>query len=61
MSQEEDEGLLRTVTKPYQSRPDGEMNLIGWLYGAGLIIVLLPLLPFIVIIWIITRLVEPSR
>lgn len=59
MSQEEEEeagSLLRTVTAPYRSRADGEMNFFGILYGLGLIIVLLPLLPFIVLIWVLSRL-----
>jgi hypothetical protein len=59
MSQEEEGGtLLRTVTAPYRSHTDGEMNLIGILYGLGLLIVLLPLLPFFVIIWVLSRLAD---
>lgn len=54
MSQEEDGSILRTVTRPYRSRPDEEMNIIGILYGLGLIIVLIPLLPFIALIWILS-------
>jgi uncharacterized membrane protein len=53
MSAEDDEDrpLLRMVTRPYRSRADEEMSLIGLLYGLGLILVLLPLLPFIAIVW----------
>lgn len=58
MSQEEDGGLLRTVTAPYRSRPDEEMNIIGTLYGLGLVMVVLPFLPFIVLIWLFSRLVD---
>lgn len=55
MSQEEENGsILRTVTRPYRSRPDEEMNIIGILYGLGLLIVLIPLLPFIALIWILS-------
>lgn len=54
MSEEEDGSILRTVTRPYRSRPDEEMNIIGILYGLGLIIVLIPLLPFIALIWILS-------
>lgn len=58
MSQEEDGSLLRTVTAPYRSRPDEEMNIIGTLYGLGLVMVMLPLLPFIVLIWLVSRLAD---
>ena len=53
MSAEDDEDrpVLRMVTAPYRSRADEEMTLIGLLYGLGLLLVLLPLLPFIVIVW----------
>lgn len=53
MSAEDDEDrpLLRMVTVPYRSRADEEMTLIGLLYGLGLVLVVLPLLPFIVIVW----------
>ncbi len=58
MSEEEDGSLLRTVTAPYRSRPDEEMNIIGTLYGLGLVMVMLPLLPFIVLIWLLSRLAD---
>lgn len=58
MSQEEDGGLLRTVTAPYRSRPDEEMNIIGTLYGLGLLMVMLPFLPFIVVLWLLSRLAD---
>lgn len=58
MSQEEDGSLLRTVTAPYRSRPDEEMNIIGMLYGLGLVMVMLPLLPFIVLFWLLSRLAD---
>jgi hypothetical protein len=52
MSDAEDGGLVDTVTETYRSRTDQEMNMIGLLYGLGLIIVLIPLLPFIALIWL---------
>ena len=59
MSQEEGDGtVLRTVTAPYRSRPDGEMNTIGLLYGLGLIVVLIPLLPFILLVWVISKIAD---
>ena len=56
MSEEEDGTVLRTVTKPYRSRADDEMNIIGLLYGLGLLVVLIPLLPFIVLLWVLSKL-----
>jgi len=56
MSEEETGGLIRTVTKPYRSRPDSEMSIMGMLLGLGLIMVMIPLLPFIAIIWILSKL-----
>jgi hypothetical protein len=52
MSDAENGGIVDTVTETYRSRADNEMNLIGLLYGAGLILVLIPLLPFIALIWL---------
>ena len=42
--------FLRTVTAPYVSRPNSEMNILSMLYGLGLILILIPLLPFLVIL-----------
>lgn len=56
MSEEETGGLIRTVTKPYRSRPDSEMSIMGMLLGLGLIMVMIPLLPFIAIIWVVSKL-----
>ncbi len=55
MSEEESNGPLHTVTKPYRSRRDAEMNLIGIAYGAGLLLILIPLLPLLVIIWLLGK------
>lgn len=55
MSEEEDGGHIRTVTEPFHSRADEEMNIIGMLYGLGLIVVLIPLIPFIVLIWLMSK------
>jgi hypothetical protein len=52
MSDAENGGILDTVTETYRSRANNEMNLIGLLYGAGLVLILIPLLPFIALIWL---------
>lgn len=56
MSQEESGGLVRTVTAPYRSRSDDEMNLVGMLLGLGLVLVMIPLLPFLLLVWAASKL-----
>ncbi|MFB6107199.1 MAG: hypothetical protein ABEJ70_09525 [Halobacteriaceae archaeon] len=50
--------VVRTVTPPYRSRPDEEMNAIGLAYLLGLLVLLVPLLPFLVIVWAISKVVD---
>lgn len=47
---------LRTVTPPFQGRPDAEMTFIGIAYFLGLVILLVPLLPFVVVVWLLSKL-----
>lgn len=61
MSEEEDTGPLHTVTKPYRSRPDAEMNFIGIAYGLGLLLILIPLLPLLVIVWVLGKIASAVR
>lgn len=42
--------VLRTVTPPYRGRPDSEMSTIGFSIFLGLLVLLVPLLPFILIV-----------
>ena len=56
MSEEETGGLIRTVTKPYRSRADSEMSIMGLLLGLGLVLVMIPLLPFVLILWLAGKL-----
>ncbi|XVH30354.1 DUF7535 family protein [Haloferacaceae archaeon DSL9] len=53
--------LYRTVSPRYHSHPDSEMNLLGWLYFAGLLVLLLPLLPAIAVIWVADKVVTAIR
>ncbi|SFR35316.1 DUF7535 family protein [Halogeometricum limi] len=48
----------RTVTPGYRSHPDAEMNSIGWAMFLGLLALLLPLLPFIIVTWVVSKIVE---
>lgn len=52
---------IRTVSPGYRSRPDSEMNAIGLGYAALLAILLLPLLPFLVLVWLVSRIVSAIR
>jgi len=60
MSAEDDEeaGLVDMVTAPYRSRADEEMTIIGLLYGAGLALIVLPLLPFIIALWAVSAILD---
>lgn len=49
---------IRTVTDVVDFRPDAEMDAIGWSIGLGLLILLVPLLPFIAIVWLLSKLFE---
>ncbi|WP_227375189.1 DUF7535 family protein [Haladaptatus halobius] len=49
---------LRTVTPPFRGHPDNEMNAIGIALFLGLVVLLLPLLPFLAIVWLISKLTE---
>ncbi len=49
---------LRTVTPSYSGRPNVEMDVIGWSILLGMILVLLPMLPFLVALWLIGKLLD---
>lgn len=49
---------IRTVTPATGGRPNVEMDLIGWSVFLGLVVLLVPLLPFIAIVWLISKLAE---
>jgi len=49
---------IRTVTPASGGRPNMEMDIIGWSLFLGLVVLLVPLLPFIVIVWLISKLAE---
>ncbi|MFC7224741.1 MULTISPECIES: DUF7535 family protein [Halalkalicoccus] len=60
MSESDDEStvkkVVRTVTPSFRGRPDQEMNVIGVTYFLLLLILLVPLLPFVLIVWLLTKL-----
>ena len=58
MATEDDGGFSRSVTPMTGSRPDQQMDVIGWLIFLTMVIVLLPLLPVIALIWVLSKLVR---
>lgn len=59
MSSDDESALqeaMRTVTPEYFGRPDREMDAIGWGIFLGMVILLIPLLPFMIIVWVIAQL-----
>ncbi|MFQ3293539.1 MAG: hypothetical protein ACI9PP_000825 [Halobacteriales archaeon] len=51
---------IRTVTPPTPNRSNLQMNTFGWGLVFGMVILLIPLLPFVVIIWGISKVLERS-
>lgn len=49
---------IRTVTPGYRSHEDTEMDVIGWSIFLGLVVLLIPLLPFLLIVWAISKVLE---
>jgi hypothetical protein len=48
----------RTVTPGYLPRPDAGMDAVGWGLLVGIVLLLVPLLPFLVVVWLLSRLIE---
>jgi len=51
-----DRSVLRTVTPLSDEHEDSQMNAIGWIIFGILAIVLLPLLPIAILLWLFDRL-----
>ncbi|AUV80501.1 hypothetical protein C2R22_01540 [Salinigranum rubrum] len=55
----DDAGVLkrayRSVSPRYQSHPNAEMDSIGWAVFLGMLVLFVPLLPFLVIVWLLAR------
>jgi Na+-transporting methylmalonyl-CoA/oxaloacetate decarboxylase gamma subunit len=43
------------VTPPYLPRGEGSMDAIGWTIFLGIVVLFLPLLPVVVIVWLISK------
>jgi hypothetical protein len=59
--QTDDSGTLastyRSVSSRYTWRRNAEMDSIGWTVFLGMVILLVPLVPFLVIVWVLEKLV----
>ncbi len=49
---------LRTVTPGYAGHPNREMGVIGWTMALLLVVLLLPVLPVLLALWIVSKLVS---
>ena len=62
MSDAEDPSLpkkaLRTVTPGTRGHKNTGMDVIGWSVFVGMLVLLVPLLPFILIVWLITKVLD---
>jgi hypothetical protein len=47
--------LARTVTPPYGSHPDAEMDTVGWAIFLGMVVLLVPFLPLLLAVWAIGK------
>jgi hypothetical protein len=45
----------RSVSPRYTSRRNAEMDSIGWTIFLGMVVLLVPLLPFLVVVWVLER------
>ena len=52
------ESRLQSVTPSYLGRPDREMDVFGWGMFLAMLVILVPLLPFIVIVWMISKVLD---
>jgi hypothetical protein len=50
--------VYRTVTPGVSEQENVEMDIFGWTIFLGVLFFLLPLLPFILIVWVITKLLD---
>jgi hypothetical protein len=43
---------------PYESRPNAEMDGVGWSIFLGILVLLVPLFPFFLIVWLLGKLID---
>jgi len=47
--------MTRQVSRNQGMTPDGEMGLVGYAIAAGIGLLLLPVLPFIAVLWLLRK------
>ncbi|MFC6990167.1 hypothetical protein ACFQJD_18355 [Haloplanus sp. GCM10025708] len=43
------------LSPEYRPHPDAEMDAIGWSIFLAMLVLLVPLLPFLVLVWLVTK------
>ena len=50
--------VLRTVSSPSRGHSDPEMSAVGWAMFVALLFLMVPFLPVIVAVWLISKTIE---
>ena len=50
--------VIRTVTPGTRPHPNAGMDAFGWGILLGLLVLMVPLLPFVALVWLFSRLAE---
>ena len=50
--------MSRTVTDPTPYGRNIEMSILGWIVAIGVALVLFPLLPIAIVLWILSRFID---
>ncbi|WP_336035501.1 DUF7535 family protein [Halobacterium yunchengense] len=58
---ESDEPPYRSVSRLSREYRNAEMSSIGWTIFLGLVVVMLPLLPFLVAVWAVGKFLDYTR
>lgn len=53
--------MTRSVTDPTDYDPEPEMSLIGYVLAVLNVLVMLPLLPFVGLLWLLDELITPGE
>jgi hypothetical protein len=48
----------RSVSPRYESHGDAEMDSIGWAMFLGMLVLLVPLLPFLLLVWVLGKVID---
>jgi hypothetical protein len=48
----------RSVSPRYESRGNAEMDSIGWAMFLGMLVLFVPLLPFLLLVWVLSKVID---